>query len=278
MGFLDKLKGTAKQAMNPVGQAGQRDKIMRLNKEGVQTTATVNAMTEVGTQLGGGHQIDFDLTVHPEGGEDYQVKVSQSLHDVTLKGIAEGGTISSRSTRPTRSRCSCGAPTADDGPGRSRTSARRMTRAVENDDRPDAESLGPLIADDSTAVERWLRRTRGIALILVAFVLVTVLSPLLVLAAFVADLTLWLTRRKPWMALRLVAMLWWFLLGEMYGLVGLMLIGLASGGRDSPRRRDRVFRLKRRWLGSHLGAIKTLFWLRFRVRGPGARRSRARCW
>jgi hypothetical protein len=93
MGFLDKLKGTAKQAMNPVGQAGQRDKIMRINKDGVQTTATVNSMTEVGTQLGGGHQIDFDLTVHPEGGADYQVKVSQSLHDATLQGIAEGGTI-----------------------------------------------------------------------------------------------------------------------------------------------------------------------------------------
>ena len=93
MGFLDKLKGTAKQAMNPAGQAGTRDKIMKLNKVGVQTTATVNSMQETGTQLGGGHQIDFDLTVHPEGGEDYQVKVSQSLHDATLQGIAEGGTI-----------------------------------------------------------------------------------------------------------------------------------------------------------------------------------------
>ena len=93
MGFLDKLKGTAKQAMNPVGQAGQRDKIMRLNKVGVQTTATVNSMQETGTQLGGGHQIDFDLTVHPEGGEDYQVQVSQSLHDATLQGIEQGGTI-----------------------------------------------------------------------------------------------------------------------------------------------------------------------------------------
>ena len=49
MGFMDKLKGTAKQAMNPVGQAGERDKIMRINKVGVQTTATVNSMKEVGT-------------------------------------------------------------------------------------------------------------------------------------------------------------------------------------------------------------------------------------
>jgi hypothetical protein len=94
MGFLDKLKGTAKQAINPVGQAKTRDKIMRINQAGVQTPATVDSMKEVGTQLGGGHQIEFGLTVHPEGGEDYQVHVSQSLHDATLNGISEGGQIS----------------------------------------------------------------------------------------------------------------------------------------------------------------------------------------
>ena len=93
MGFLDKLKGTAKQAINPVGQAGERNKIMRLNQAGVQMPATVNTMKEVGTQLGGGHQIEFDLTVHPEGGADYQVHVSQSLHDVTLQGVSEGARI-----------------------------------------------------------------------------------------------------------------------------------------------------------------------------------------
>lgn len=93
MGFLDKVKGTAKQAMNPTGQAGERDKIMRINKSGVETPATVDSMREVGTQFGGGHQIDFELTVHPAGGEAYAVQVSQSMHDVTLKGIAEGGNI-----------------------------------------------------------------------------------------------------------------------------------------------------------------------------------------
>ena len=93
MGFMDKLKGTAKQAMNPAGQAGERDKITRINKVGVQTTATVNSMKETGTQFGGGHQMEFDLTVHPEGGSDYQAQVSQSLHDATLQGITEGGNI-----------------------------------------------------------------------------------------------------------------------------------------------------------------------------------------
>jgi len=93
MGFLDKLKGTAKQAMSPGAMGGERDKIQRLNQVGVMSTATVNSMQETGTQFGGGHQIDFDLTVHPDGGADYNVKTSQSLHDATLQGIEPGGTI-----------------------------------------------------------------------------------------------------------------------------------------------------------------------------------------
>ncbi len=79
--------------MNPAAQAGERDKIMRISKSGVQMKATVGSMQEVGTQLGGGHQIEFDLTVHPDGGADYQVHVSQSLHDVTLKGVEQGANI-----------------------------------------------------------------------------------------------------------------------------------------------------------------------------------------
>lgn len=93
MGFLDKLKGTARQAVNPGGMAGERDKIMRINKSGVQMSATVDSMREVGEQLGGGHQMEFDLTVHPDGGTDYHVHTSQSLHDATLQGIVEGGKV-----------------------------------------------------------------------------------------------------------------------------------------------------------------------------------------
>jgi hypothetical protein len=93
MGFLDKVKGTAKQAVNPVGQKGERDKIMRINESGVEGRATVNSMRETGTQIGGGHQIEFELTVHPSGGDDYAVSTEQSMHDVTLEGIAQGGEV-----------------------------------------------------------------------------------------------------------------------------------------------------------------------------------------
>jgi hypothetical protein len=93
MGFMDKLKGTAKQAFNPAGQAGSRDTIMKLNKVGVMTPAVVDSMRQVGTQLGGGHEMEFDLTVQPESGEPYHVHTLQSLHDATLQGIEVGGKV-----------------------------------------------------------------------------------------------------------------------------------------------------------------------------------------
>jgi hypothetical protein len=93
MGFLDKLKGTAKQAVNPGGQMAERSKITKINASGVDATATVDSMNEVGSQIGGGHQIDFELTVHPAEGADYKVVTSQSMHEQTLKGVEHGVTV-----------------------------------------------------------------------------------------------------------------------------------------------------------------------------------------
>ncbi len=94
MGFLSKVKGTAKQAANPGGQMKERDKITKINAAGVDATATVDWMAEVGSQIGGGHQIEFELTVHPADGEgDYKVTTSQSMHEQTLKGVEQGARI-----------------------------------------------------------------------------------------------------------------------------------------------------------------------------------------
>jgi hypothetical protein len=93
VGFLDKVKGTAKQAMNPAGQKVERDKIMRINQSGIEARAMVVSMRETGTQLGGAHQIEFELAVHPSDGEDYSVSTEQSMHAATLQGIAEGGEV-----------------------------------------------------------------------------------------------------------------------------------------------------------------------------------------
>ncbi len=93
MGFMGKMKGTAKQAVSPGAQFAERDKIMRINQAGVDGRATVNSMREVGTQIGGGHQIEFELTVQSDTGAGYAVSTSQSMHDATLQGIVEGGQV-----------------------------------------------------------------------------------------------------------------------------------------------------------------------------------------
>ena len=66
---------------------------MKINKEGVDGRATVVSMTKTGSQLGGGNQMDFVLTVHPASGDDYQVTTSQSMHATPLEGITEGGDV-----------------------------------------------------------------------------------------------------------------------------------------------------------------------------------------
>jgi hypothetical protein len=94
MGFMDKLKGTAKQAVNPGGGMKERGKITKINASGLDATATVDSMKEVGSQIGGGHQIDFELTVHPpDGGADYGVATSQAMHEQSLKGIEQGAKV-----------------------------------------------------------------------------------------------------------------------------------------------------------------------------------------
>jgi 1-acyl-sn-glycerol-3-phosphate acyltransferase len=79
----------------------------------------------------------------------------------------------------------------------------------------------PLFRDDGPAGARVIRRFRGITLEVIAFVLVTVLLPALLVGAALVDLALWLRRRKPWVAVRLMAFLWWFLFGEMRALAAI---------------------------------------------------------
>jgi 1-acyl-sn-glycerol-3-phosphate acyltransferase len=127
--------------------------------------------------------------------------------------------------------------------------------------------VGPLLPDSGPRGPRLARRARGIALEAAAFAAVTLTLPFLLLAAAAADLVLWVIRRKPWVGVRLVAMLWWFLFGELRGVAGLSLIGLASLGRDTRTRRFRVYRLRQRWAGGHLRGVQRLFGLRFEISG-----------
>jgi 1-acyl-sn-glycerol-3-phosphate acyltransferase len=106
-----------------------------------------------------------------------------------------------------------------------------------------------------------------VAVEIMAFVVVTLLSPLLLGAAVVVDLVLWVIRRKPWVGVRLVAMLWWFLFGELRGVLGLLVVNVLSLGRDTRTRRFRVYRLRQQWAGGHLRGVQRLFGLTFDVQG-----------
>lgn len=131
-------------------------------------------------------------------------------------------------------------------------------------------TTAPVFPDDGPRAERILRRLRTVPLEFLAFVLATVLLPVLLLAAAMVDLVLWLRSRKPWVGVRLVAFLWWFLFGEMQALVGISWIWLRNGGPfggDSERRRLGIYNLRVYWARSHLGGVRVLFGLRFEVEG-----------
>jgi 1-acyl-sn-glycerol-3-phosphate acyltransferase len=127
--------------------------------------------------------------------------------------------------------------------------------------------MGPLIPDDGPTGARLLRRARGIAIETLALIAVTALFPVLLLGATVVDLTLWVARRKPWMGVRLVALAWWFLAGELRGVLMLFAIGLRSLGRDTPRRRRSVYRLRQSWCAGHLAGVMRLFGMKMEIEG-----------
>ncbi len=129
---------------------------------------------------------------------------------------------------------------------------------------------GPLFPDEGPRGTRLQRRAKGIAVEAGAFVALTMAFPLVLLGGVLVDLALWLVRRKPWMAVRLACMAWWFLFGELRGVAGLAVIYLVTGGplgRGSLRRRRLVYDLRVHWARSHLGGVRVLFGLTFEIEG-----------
>ena len=127
--------------------------------------------------------------------------------------------------------------------------------------------MGPLPQDEGPRGARWARRTKGIAAETALFLLLTVLLPVALPLAAVVDLALWVVRRKPWMAVRLLLFAWVFLKGELVGLLRLAVAYAASGGRDTEARRRRVFRTRHLWARSHLAGVRRIFGLRWEVEG-----------
>jgi len=119
-------------------------------------------------------------------------------------------------------------------------------------------------------MKRRLRIVRGIAVETVLFLVLTAVAPLLLGVAAIVDCALWLRRRKPWMSVRIVVLVWWFLLGELRGLLGLLAVWLLAGGpwaRDSTTRRRRIYRLQVSWAAGHIAGLARICRVSFDVEG-----------
>ncbi len=135
---------------------------------------------------------------------------------------------------------------------------------------PASRGTVPLLPPEETRTARALNVARGVVVEAVALVVVTASLPVLLLVAIGVDLVRRVRHGTPLMGVRLVAMGWWFLVGEVRGWLGLTLVWLASGGPfggDSPARRRRVFYLQRTWAAGHLLGVRKLFGLRFVIEG-----------
>lgn len=127
-------------------------------------------------------------------------------------------------------------------------------------------SAGPLFPDPGPRSARWARRTRSIGLEVLLFAAITVLSPLLVPAAVLVDLARLVTGKRGWMSLRMLAMAWWFLLGQMRAYptaLGIFLFSRAG----SERRRCWAYALRIRWMAGHVAGLKAIMGLTFEVEG-----------
>lgn len=131
----------------------------------------------------------------------------------------------------------------------------------------------PLFAADDPPAVRRRRVARGLALEVGAFALLTLTAPVVLALAGVADLARWTVRRKPWMSVRVAAIVWWVLFVELRGVVNVTAIWLLAGGpfgRDSDARRRRTYAAQVRWGAGHFTGILRICRMRLEVDNPDA--------
>jgi hypothetical protein len=75
-------------------QAAYAQLAQKLHASGVEAPGVVHSIRPSGqTDISGGQQVDFDVSIRPAAGEPYQTTISQSMLPAQLEGIAEGSAI-----------------------------------------------------------------------------------------------------------------------------------------------------------------------------------------
>lgn len=111
-----------------------------------------------------------------------------------------------------------------------------------------------------------LRRLVTVPAVALGFLLVTALAPLLLPFAAIMDLIRWLLTRTPWMATRMVAFLWVYLLGEVWAVGALGTVALLPRSQSVAL----TYRLQELWTAWNLNAVRGLFAIRFTAEGTGS--------
>ena len=75
-------------------QAAYAQLAQKLHASGVEAPGVVHSIRPTGqTDVGGGQQVEFDVSIRPAEGDPYQTTISQSMLPAQLEGIAEGAAI-----------------------------------------------------------------------------------------------------------------------------------------------------------------------------------------
>ena len=110
MGLFKNMKDMQSQAQEAMGnqggqagmagmgdmgaQAAYAQLAQKLHASGVEAPGVVHAIRPTGqTDVGGGQQVEFDVSIRPADGDPYQTTISQSMLPAQLEGIAEGAAI-----------------------------------------------------------------------------------------------------------------------------------------------------------------------------------------
>lgn len=112
MGFMDKIRnaqeqaqgamaGTGQSAMPPgmggtdmAAQAAQAQMYQKLAQSGVEAPGVIHSIRPTGqTDISGGQQTEFDVSIKPAEGDPFQTTISQSMLPAQMEDLSEGKSI-----------------------------------------------------------------------------------------------------------------------------------------------------------------------------------------
>ena len=91
-------QGMMQQGMGDMGaQAAYAQLAQKLHQTGVEAPGVIHSIRATGqTDMGGGQQTEFDVSIKPEGGDAYQTTISQAMLPAQMEDLAEGKSITVR--------------------------------------------------------------------------------------------------------------------------------------------------------------------------------------